>query len=107
VLARLEKIASEVTGRPIRVVCRLEESEGEAGSDAGTPPQPSAKSAVWSPEAKPRISTPANGRADAANVKDAYVEQAREIFGATIESVNVANRPAGGVPEESDPLREN
>jgi DNA polymerase III subunit gamma/tau len=108
VLARLEKIASEVAGRQVRVVCQLEESgEEEEELSAGSPPQPAAKSTVRSQDAKPRTTTPTNGRPDAASVKDAYVEQAREIFGATIESVNVANRPAGGVPDDADPLREN
>ncbi len=85
-LGRLEKVASEVAGKPVKVVCRLEAEGESAGQAAAVVPVPP-------PSPKPRASQPASedNRSDAANVNDPYVERARTIFDATIENVTVAN----------------
>jgi DNA polymerase-3 subunit gamma/tau len=79
-LARLEKVASEVAGKPVQVICRLEEETA----------QPESKTAI-----KPESSTPApttgakaeNGRQDPTQITDSYAERARAIFGGTIEKM--------------------
>ncbi|HET6325699.1 MAG TPA: DNA polymerase III subunit gamma/tau [Planctomycetaceae bacterium] len=97
-LGRLEKVAAEVVGKPVQVVCRLE---------ADSPPSPLADKP---PESLPTRTVEAKvetSRVDSASINDPYVERARTIFGATIENVTVANhRAAGGATDESEPAQE-
>jgi DNA polymerase-3 subunit gamma/tau len=97
-LGRLEKVASEVAGKPVRVVCQVEAPDSQTEPPKGgiTPESPAPRTAGNSE----------NGRPDPASVNDPYVERARTIFGATIENVTVANRSARGASDESDSARE-
>jgi DNA polymerase-3 subunit gamma/tau len=98
-LGRLEKVASEVAGKPVRVVCQLEAPDPPAEPAAGgVGPE--------SPIARTPAGNAQNGRQDPASVSDPYVERARTIFGATIENVTVANRSAREASDESDSARE-
>jgi DNA polymerase III subunit gamma/tau len=100
-LGRLEKVASDVAGKPVKVICRLE-AEGESDSQAMV-----AVSAPAPPSPKPRVSPPTaeNGRGDAASVNDPYVERARAIFDAKIEDVKVTN-PRARTSDESESAQE-
>jgi DNA polymerase III subunit gamma/tau len=101
-LDRLEKVASDVAGKPIKVICRLE-AEGQSDSEAvAAVPVPAP------PSPKPRVSPPTaeNGRGDAASVNDPYVERARSIFDATIENVTVANPRSPRTSDESESAQE-
>jgi DNA polymerase-3 subunit gamma/tau len=95
-LGKLEKVASEVAGKPVRVVFQLEALDPKAEPTAGE---------VRPENAAPRTtaSNTQNGRQDPASVNDSYVERARTIFGATIENVTIANqRSARGTSDESE-----
>jgi DNA polymerase-3 subunit gamma/tau len=96
-LGRLEKVASEVAGKPVRVVLQLEPD----GPPTGTPAAPE------SPTPRTNVGKAENGRQDSASVNDPYVERARTIFGATIENVTIANsRSARETSDESESPRE-
>jgi DNA polymerase-3 subunit gamma/tau len=97
-LGRLENVASELAGQPVKVVFRLD-AEAEAGEPkAPTVRQPKAgesekttTKAAANPKAAPNAE---NGRQDPAAVNDPYVERARAIFDAKIENVTVASSRA-------------
>jgi DNA polymerase-3 subunit gamma/tau len=101
-LGRLEKVASDVAGKPVKVICRLEvESESDSSAMVAVPaPAP--------PSPKLRVSPPTaeNGRGDAASVNDPYVERARSIFDATIENVTVANPRSPRTSDDSESAQE-
>ena len=93
-LGRLEKIASEVAGKPVRVVCELEADGPKPAQSEGITPETAPTRAI--------AGKAENGRQEQANVTDPYVERARTIFGATIENVSIANhRSAHGTSDES------
>jgi DNA polymerase-3 subunit gamma/tau len=95
-LGRLEKIASEVAGKQVRVVCQLEADSS----------QTSQSEEITAESATPRTvaGKAENARQEQPNVTDPYVERARTIFGATIENVSVANhRSARGDESQSAP----
>ncbi len=101
-LGRLEKIASEVAGKPVQVVCRL---EAEGPQEGPQPATAAGAAVVATPRTVPGNAE--NGRQDPASVNDPYVERARTIFGATIENVTIANpRSARGNSDESESARE-
>jgi DNA polymerase III subunit gamma/tau len=94
-LGRLEKVASEVVGKPVKVVCRLEADAAE--SSAAEKPQESSTTPTVE-ESRPE---------NPSGINDPYVERARTIFGATIENVTVANhRPARGPTDDPESARE-
>jgi DNA polymerase-3 subunit gamma/tau len=94
-LGRLEKVASEVVGKPVKVVCRLEADAPE--SSAAEKPQETSTSPTIE-ESRPE---------SPASINDPYVERARTIFGATIENVTVANhRPTQGLTDDPGSARE-
>jgi DNA polymerase-3 subunit gamma/tau len=94
-LGKLEKVASEVAGKPVKVLCQLEMAE------ASTQPT------VVSESATPQSTASETRRPDPAGINDPYVERARTIFGATIENVTVANsRSARQSSDESESARE-
>ena len=96
-LGRLEKVASDVAGKTVRVVCQLE-AEG---------PQSPGDNPTESEVSRPTAGKAENARQDPASVNDPYVERARTIFGATIENVTVANsRPGRGNAGESESAQE-
>jgi DNA polymerase III subunit gamma/tau len=109
-LGRLEKVASEVVGKPVRVICRLEAEDGskeDSSKEESKPPSEplSQPRAIADSTAAPRAATTPSdkGRQDAGSVNDQYVERARSIFGATIENVTVANRrPGAGTSDASE-----
>jgi DNA polymerase-3 subunit gamma/tau len=97
-LGRLEKVASEVVGKPVQVVCRLEAEPPQSPAAEGKPEIPAPRTIEGSPENRPQ---------DPASVNDAYVERARTIFGATIDNVTVVNhRPVRGQTDEPESARE-
>jgi DNA polymerase-3 subunit gamma/tau len=77
-MQRLEKIAAELAGRPVRITCRLE------SPPAGTVPAPVKPVA---PKAA------ANERQPAPETNDPFAEKARSIFGATIVRVETGSTP--------------
>jgi DNA polymerase-3 subunit gamma/tau len=105
-LGRLEKVASEVTGQPVKVVCRR-----DAEADAGEPKahavrEPKAgenDNKTTKAAANPKAAANAeNGRQDPAAVNDPYVERARAIFDAKIENVTVANSRARQATDDAE-----
>jgi DNA polymerase III subunit gamma/tau len=98
-LGRLEKLASEVAGKPVRVVCQLEAPDPKTEPTAEGVGRENAA-------ARTTASNAPNGRQDPASINDPYVERAQTIFGATIENVTVANRSAREASDESDSARE-
>jgi DNA polymerase III subunit gamma/tau len=101
-LDRLEKVASDVAGKPVKVICRLE-AEGQRDSQAKV-----AVPAPAPPSPKPRVSPPTaeNGHGDAGSVNDPYVERARSIFDATIENVKVTNPRSPRTADDSESAQE-
>jgi len=89
-LGRVEKLAGELAGRPVRVTCRLDDRVAES------PP----------PRAKPAAASSPAGATDRTNgppINDPYAEKVRSVFGATIKSVeNISAGPrnAATVPED-------
>ncbi len=77
-MQRLEKIAAELAGRPVRITCRLE------SPPPGTVPAPVKPVA---PKAA------ANERPPAPETNDPFAEKARSIFGATIVRVETGSTP--------------
>jgi DNA polymerase-3 subunit gamma/tau len=77
-MQRLEKIAAELAGRPVRITCRLESPP--AGS-VPAPVKPVAPKAT------------ANERQPTPETNDPFAEKARSIFGATIVRVETGSTP--------------
>jgi DNA polymerase III subunit gamma/tau len=85
-MQRLEKLATELAGRPVKITCRLDNSP--AGSVAPSPKPVASKG-------------PANERQPAPETNDPYAEKARAIFGATIVRVETGSAPKRG-PEATE-----
>jgi DNA polymerase-3 subunit gamma/tau len=77
-LDRLQKIAGDLAGRPVRITCRLDGSPVEAEAK---PAKPSAPRSVG------------NDRQASTEMNDPYAEKARSIFGATIARVETVSAP--------------
>jgi DNA polymerase-3 subunit gamma/tau len=79
-LARLEKVASEVAGKPVQVICRLEEETAQIEPKTASKPESSTPAPTTAAKAE-------NGRQDPTQISDSYAERARAIFGGTIEKM--------------------
>jgi DNA polymerase III subunit gamma/tau len=99
-LGRLEKVASEVAGKPVKVVCRLDAEGDAAKPNLQAARQP--KAAEFENTTTKPAANAENGRPDPAGVNDPYVERARAIFDAKIENVTVANSRSKQLSDESE-----
>jgi DNA polymerase-3 subunit gamma/tau len=77
-LSRLEKIAGDLAGRPVRITCRLDSPPVEAPAKPAKPTAPRGTG---------------NDPQPSAETTDPYAEKARSIFGATIVRVEPVSTP--------------
>ena len=77
-LSRLEKIAGDLAGRPVRITCRLDSPPVEAPAKPAKPTAPKGTG---------------NDPQPSAETNDPYAEKARSIFGATIVRVEPVSTP--------------